>query len=270
MVKQSPRRVVLVIPALFCLVVLVAGITLKAQELPLAAWTPPALPAETAEAPDGRDVINRLAAFMSGNSLLMTEALVSYEAVQESGQKFHFDLLQRVAIRKPDKVFWMTLRDDGTADKAWLTNGTFTMLKQPANIWGRVDGPTTIPAMVERLSTEYDLDVPFPDILIGDPKDLFLSDDVTAVEYVGEAWVEGHWTDHIAVRKPGVDYEIWVRKGDQPFPAKVAIVLTEEEGRPLYSARFRKWATAIPDSIDLKFTPPEGSERIEVAPVSAR
>jgi len=132
-----------------------------------------------------------------------------------------------------------------------------------------VEGPATIQGMVDRLITEYNIDVPFPDILVGNAKDRFLSDDITSVVYIGKAWVEGHWTDHIAARKPGVDFEVWVRKGDQPFPAKISIVLTEEEGKPLYSARFRKWATAIPDSINLEFTPPEGSERIEVAPAIA-
>jgi hypothetical protein len=46
------------------------------------------------------------------------------------------------------------------------------------------------------------------------------------------------------------------------------IVFAAEEGQPTYSARFRKWALEIPDAGLFDFTPPPGSERIEVVPVS--
>jgi len=121
--------------------------------------------------------------------------------------------------------------------------------------------------MVQELVDDYRVDVPFPDILSGDPQDLWLGDDVTSIWYVGEAWVNGQWTDHVAIRKPGIDVEIWVQKGD-PFMAKMAIVFTEEEGMPGYTARFSRWSSTLPADPSLfEFTPPEGAERIDVVPV---
>lgn len=232
-----------------------------------AVWTPPALMDDAAEDPDPRAIVRRMTEFMGGQQELMLEALVSYEAVQESGQKLHFDMLQRMALRKPNRLFWVTLYDDATADSAWFSDGEFTLLRQPANLWGQIDVPNTIPAMVRRLVDEYDLDVPFHDILAGDPAELWLGEDVSDVQYVGEAWVEGAWTEHVAIRKPGVDFELWVRKGDEPFPAKMAIVFTAEEGQPTYLARFRKWATSIPAASLPEFAPPPGSEQVELTPV---
>lgn len=55
-----------------------------------------------------------------GHQEVAAEALATYEAVQESDQKIHFDLLQRIALRKPDKLLWVTLRDNATVDRAWL------------------------------------------------------------------------------------------------------------------------------------------------------
>ena len=230
-------------------------------------WKPSALTDDSGELPDGREVVTRMAEFMAGQEQIAFEALVSYEAVQASGQKYHFDMLQRMAVRKPDRLFWVTLHDDATADSAWFDSGRFTLLKQPANLWGQVDLPPNIPEAVERLVFEYDLDVPFADILSSDPSELWLGEDVTSVEYVGEAWVEGFWTDHVALRKPGVDFEIWIRHGDQPFPMRVHIIYTEEDARPSYSARFREWATSLTDGALLEFSPPSGAERVEVVPV---
>ncbi len=235
------------------------------------AWTPPALSDEDWEEPEGREVVQRTIDFMGAQTQLLTEALVTYQAVQESGQILHFDLLQRMAVQRPDKLHWVTLNDDGSTDTAWFTDGRFTLLRQPANLWGVIRVPPTIPEMVRRISDVYDLDVPFGDILAADLTELWLGEEVTEVWWVGEAWVEGYWTDHVALRKPGADVELWVRKGDEPFLAKMAVTFTEADGQPTYVARFREWATSVAEvEADFSFVPPEGSEQVEVVPVVDR
>jgi hypothetical protein len=125
--------------------------------------------------------------------------------------------------------------------------------------------------MVRRISDVYDLDVPFGDILAADLTELWLGEEVTEVWWVGEAWVEGYWTDHVALRKPGADVELWVRKGDEPFLAKMTVTFTEADGQPTYVARFQKWATSVAEvEADFSFVPPEGSEQVEVVPVVDR
>ncbi len=231
-------------------------------------WVPLALANEEPTAPDGHDVILRFANFMASQQEFMTEAVATFEAVQESGQKLHFDLVQRVALRKPGQLYWKTLRDNATIDTAWFSEGQFTMHKEPVNLWGQIDGPRSISEMLNLLADDYNLDIPLHDLLAGNPAALWFSGEDVSVAYVGEAWVEGATTDHVAVRKPDVDFELWIRQGPQPFLVKTVIVFTTEEGQPTYSARFRNWALEIPDAGLFDFTPPEGSERIEVVPVS--
>ncbi len=231
-------------------------------------WTPPPLPEGASELPDARALIQRTVQFVGSQPELLIEATITYGAVQESGQTLHFDELERLALRRPDQLAWITLNDDGTTDQAWLSDGTFTLLKQPANLWGSVSVPASVPAAVERLVNEYSLDVPFQDLLAADPGERWIGERVTSAEYVGEEWVQGQWTDHVAMRQPGVDYEMWLRHGDEPFPAKMMIVFTDEEGRPSYTARFRRWATSLPEGdATFAFTPPPDAERVDVTPV---
>ena len=233
-----------------------------------AIWQPAALAGDGMDLPDARDIISRMTEFMDTHDELAFEALVTYQAVQESGQKLNFDLLQRMAISKPDRLFWVTLHDDGSTNSAWFDRGDFTLLRQPANVWGQVYVSPSIPEAVDELVYEYDLDVPFADLLMTPGGELWLGEEVTSVEYVGEAWVEGYWTDHVALRKPGADIEIWIRHGEEPFPVRLNIIYTEEEGQPSYSARFRKWATALPEGAIPEFIAPPDSEELEVVPVS--
>jgi hypothetical protein len=230
-------------------------------------WSPPALTGEVGDLPEGRDVVERAIDFMKSHDRVGFEAVSTYEAVQENGQKLQFTMLQRVVMQLPDRIFWTTLYDNAKIDMAWCKGGTFTMIKQPANIWARVKVPEALSDAVSRLSEEYKVDVPFVDLLSGDISELWLGEQVEYVRYIGEAWIDGHWTDHVALRRPGVDVQLWFRQGDQPFPMKMAIVHTDEEGKPGFWARFRKWSTQVPDSAIPKFEPPEGSEQLQIAPV---
>ena len=255
---------------LSALVALLVGCGAPAPTTMEDVWTPPALADDGGELPEGREIVQRMVDFMQGNQELAVEARVTYESVQESGEKLQFEMLQRVAIRKPDQLFWVTLRNDGTRDRAWYDKGRFRMIRQPANVWAEIRLPGGIAQAVRKLVANYMIPVPFPDLLSSDPQELWLGDDVTSIWYVGEAWVNGRWTDHVAIRKPGTDIQIWVQKGD-PFPAKMAIVYTEDEGMPGYTARFSKWSTALPADPSLfEFTAPPEAERIDVVPVIDR
>jgi hypothetical protein len=234
------------------------------------AWSPPPLAEEAGELPDGREVVRRAIDFMQSHNRLGFEVIATYEVVQENGQKLEFDMLQRVALEQPRKLYWVTLNDDAATETGWCEGGSFIMIRQPANVWGQVDVPLPLSEAVSRVEIEYGVSVPFVDILSGDAAELWLGDDVEWVDYIGEAWAEGHWTDHVALRRPGADIQLWFRTGDEPFPVKMSIVHTDDRGLPAYSARFREWKTQIPDGTIPEFVPPEGAERLEIVPIVGR
>lgn len=233
-------------------------------------WSPPPLTGEVGDLPDAREVVRRAIDFIQSHDRLGFEVIATYEVLQESGQKLEFDMLQRVALEQPRRLYWVTLNDDATTETAWCEGGTFTMIRQPANVWGRVTVPPSLPEAISRITNEYGVSVPFVDLLSGDAAELWLGDGVEWVDYIGEAWAEGHWTDHVALRTPAADVQLWFRKGDEPFPVKMAIVRTDDEALPAFSARFREWKTQIPDGTIPAFDPPEGSERLEIVPSNGR
>jgi hypothetical protein len=93
---------------------------------------------------------------MNANPRVGFEALVSYEALQDSGQKLQFDMLHRMRIMRPERLFWVTLHDNAAVDSAWFDSGTFTLLKQPANVWGRIELPADIPRTRGRIMSPYE------------------------------------------------------------------------------------------------------------------
>ena len=71
--------------------------------------------------------------------------------------------------------------------------------------------------------------------------------------------------DHVAIRQPDVDWQVWIEKGDAPLPRKVVITTKTQPTQPQYIATL-KWDTSA--SIDrnlFAFTPPADAVRIRFA-----
>jgi hypothetical protein len=232
-------------------------------------WTPPPLPPADTALPDPVSIITEGMGFVANLDEWAVEAAVTYGVLQESGQVLHFEVLQRVALRRPDQLSWWTLEGDGTAQHGLLSDGQFTLLRQPVNLYGTLSAPGPVHDAVQFLMDEYGLDVPFPDLLSSDPTDRWLGDGAAEAQYVGEEWIQGSWTHHVSVRKPWADIELWFVEGDEPFMARMRVTFMDEEGTPSYTARFRNWRSSLPpEDATFEFTPPDDAQRVGVAPVS--
>ncbi len=226
---------------------------------------PPALAGDNLPPPTPAEVIQDMTDYMQAHQELTFEALVTYEVVQESGQKLQFDEAYSLVTSRPDRLFWTTRHDDASVDSAWYENGTFTMLKQPDNIYGRIEVPRTIGEMIGVLVDEYGITVPFMDILAGQARET-IEDAAASGWYVGASWVEGAWTHHLALRAPDVDFEIWVGM-DEPVPLKLTITWKHEVGMPSYMARFKRWnmSPSIHESV-FHFEAPIDAQLVEMVP----
>lgn len=265
---RSPSNTMSIFPGAACLLCVVLTLTPGCQQ---DAETQVALPPAPAEQDDlsPEELLTRMAGFMATHDDYSFEALVTYQVIQESGQVLHFDMVQRVAVSQPDRLFWETLEDDARTDNAWYSDGRFVMLKQPDNIYGQIDVPTTIPEMINVVTNDYGIVVPFSDLVARDGDPVFLRD-LQASQYVGQAWVEGQWSHHLAFRNDLVDFEMWMQAIGDPIPLRLAIRWKHEEGLPGYVARFRKWKfSPVFDDSQFHFDAPDGAERIEVLPEGA-
>jgi len=225
-------------------------------------------PAGGGPLPTAEEVLENMVAFMASQQDLAVDAHVSYEVLQDSGQLMTFDTVQYLDLSRPDRLAWTTVRDDATVDEVWFADGVFTMLKHPDNIFGRVeDLPTEITEAVDVLVDMYAIFVPFSDLISGHAKQVFLEKSDSNV-YVGEAWIRGRWTHHLALRSGDFDIELWVSAEGDPLPLRMGIRWKNEEGRPVYFARFHNWnLTPAFDDTTFRANLPEDAEHAVMVPV---
>ena len=111
------------------------------------------------------------------------------------------------------------------------------------------------------------LGLPGADLLLSDPYTA-LTSGVTSSGYYGKAYVGGVETHHLAFRTPKVDWQIWVKAGDEPLPMKYVITTKWMTGAPQYSVQLSNWNTKpVIASSRFKFVAPKGADKLEALPV---
>ena len=117
--------------------------------------------------------------------------------------------------------------------------------------------------MADRLETKYDIRLPLSDLFRwgteakGHPE-------IKEAIHVGPALVGEIPCNHFAFRQEGVDWQIWVQKGDAPLPIKLVITTTDDEARPQFVSVL-DWNVAPALSNDMfTFDPPKDAYKIAI------
>jgi hypothetical protein len=134
--------------------------------------------------------------------------------------------------------------------------------------YASVPAPPTIRETLELAAQKYELEVPLADLFFWGTDEARLGDIQSAIN-VGPGTIDGVLCDHYAFRQEGVDWQLWIERGDAPLPRKLVITTTEEETQPQYAAQLTWNLTPQLDNQMLTFTPPEDAHQIVLCKADA-
>ena len=84
-----------------------------------------------------------------------------------------------------------------------------------------------------------------------------------------EEAINGVETQQYIFRQPGIDWQIWIAKGDKPAPVRVVVVASEDPARPQFQADLT-WDTTPQFAADsFVFTPPAEAWNVKPAVTQA-
>ena len=94
------------------------------------------------------------------------------------------------------------------------------------------------------------------------------SHNTTLATVVGKAEIGGVTCNHLLFSRPGVDFQVWIAEGKQPWPHKYVVTETAAPIPLSITTVLSDWNTA-PEVDDDRFTfqPPEGSQLISFMPL---
>ena len=227
--------------------------------LPLALATAPAS-AQGARDPAALAALDRMGAALRSHQMVNVHSDVTAEDVLTSGQKLQYGGTVDVVAMRPDKIRLTSKM--GTAERVLYFDGRNLTLASPAlGYYATAQSPGTIAEMLEVAQDRYGLEVPLADLFAWGTKPSMAAE-LTSAMTAGEEMIGGQMCEHYAMRQQGLDWQVWIRKGDNALPCKLVLTKMSDPAMPQFSAVY-SWSDQPPaDGEAYTYTPPAGAKLI--------
>jgi hypothetical protein len=212
--------------------------------------------------PDAERILRSMSTYMAGMKTFSMNADVDFEFMSTEGQKLQLSSFVTAVIKRPSSFF--ISRKGMVADTEYVYDGkTLTLYGKNLNVYSQTALSGTIDDALLDFELTTGLPAPGADLLFSDPFTMLVSG-VRSGEYLGTAYVNGVKCHHLAFRKEQVDWQLWVKEGEEPFPMKYVITTKWITGAPQYELRLRDWRIDPQITSDqFSFSIPDGAKKIE-------
>ena len=226
---------------------------------------PLAIAAAPAAAQDARDpaavaALERMGAALRSHQTVNVHSDVLVEDVLTSGQKLQYGGTVDIVARRPDRI--RMTHKMGTSERVLYFDGkNLTVASPKLGYYATAQSPGTIKEMLTIAEDRYGMEVPLADLFDWGSKPS-MAEGLTSAIAAGEEAIGGQMCEHYAMRQQGLDWQVWIRKGDNALPCKLVLTKMSDPAMPQFSAVY-SWSDQPPaDSEAYSYTPPAGAKPI--------
>jgi hypothetical protein len=216
--------------------------------------------------PTADEILRSMSTFLASQQAFSVSTDISTEIITQEGQKLQLNAHSDLLLQRPSSFY--AARRGRFADLETFFDGRqLTLYGKTLGAYVQRDLPGTIDDAIGELEAGRGPGLPASDLLLSDPYRA-LANDVTGSGYFGRAFIGGVECHHIAFREADVDWQLWVKVGDEPLPMKYVITTKWMTGAPQFSVQLSNWnlKPAIKAG-RFTFVPPSEAMRVEVLPV---
>jgi hypothetical protein len=191
---------------------------------------------------------------------------VSRDEIVDSNMKIQKSASNEVSVQLPDRLYAHMAGDE--QDLQFIYDGqTLTLYDTQGKHYAVTPTPPTVARTLDAIRARYGIVFPLADFIYMSADENLLQN-ITAAGYIGTSRIDGVECDHVAIRQPDVDWQVWIEKDETPLPRKLVITSKTQPTHPQYIALL-KWDLAPAINNDLfTFTPPPDAVRIKFARVT--
>lgn len=219
--------------------------------------------AATSVDPAATAALTRMGEYLGGLKTFELTARTTVEVVLRAGHQVEVGGVVHYWAKKPNML--RIDSDTDTVSRQYFFDGkTFTVVAPVDGFFAQAPGQAGIRETLAFAAQTLNIEVPLADLFDwGTPHaPLKLFD---RGFFVGTAKIEGTETEHYALIGKDFDFEVWIQRGEQPLPLKMALVDHRAPGSPRFSALLSwKPDAAIADDV-FTFTPGKDLAKIDFA-----
>ncbi len=204
--------------------------------------------------------LDKMGAYLRTLTAFEVESTNSTDEVLDTGQKVQFDGTAHLQVRRPNKLH-VEVKTDRKHREFFYDGKTFTLFGRRVNYYATVPAPPTLRELAIELAKRYGIEPPLADLFFWGSEDNRASDLRSAID-LGPSTIGGTECEQYALREEGVDWQVWIQKGDTPLPRKLVITTTSDPAQPQYVSVLKWNLTPKLEDAIFRFTPPQGAMRI--------
>jgi len=250
--------------------ILVWAVTVTVFAATTGAWPTPSFGQQADDTaavdPDATAALDQMGAYLRTLKALQVEVVTAEEVVLDNGLKVEFGGVTKMVARKPDRLR-VSVSSDLRERQFFYDGKQLTLWAPRVQFYATVPAPPTIGELASALEDKYGMEFPLVDLFRWGTSSASIAA-ITAAVDIGPSTINDTTCEHYAFRQEGLDWQIWIQKGDYPLPRKLVLTTTTDEARPQFAATYT-WNLA-PSFNDAAFTfnPPADAHRIVLADVS--
>jgi hypothetical protein len=213
--------------------------------------------------PSAVKALTSMSTYLRGLKAFQVQSATTTDDVLDDGQLVQSSASVNFLVQMPNRLLADLTSD--RMDRQFVYDGkSFTLFAKRAGYYATVPAPATLRELDDVLIERYDIELPLADLFrFGSPT--WNAADITGATDIGPSEAGGATCEHYAFRQDGIDWQIWIQKGDYPLPRRLVITTTSDPARPRHTAAFT-WNLA-PSYNDAAFTfvPPADAQKIVLA-----
>ncbi len=220
----------------------------------------PATSAQDTIEPEARQIFAAMTGYLAGLNAFAADFEADFDVMTAEGQKLRFISSGDLLVQRPGQM--RVTRKGSIADmELVLGDGALTIYGRDINGYFQLPA-TTIDDAISAIRDDIGFDAPGADLLAASPFDSEVTDVVSGA-HIGMTTIDGATVHHLAFRGDAVDWQIWVKDGDQPLPLRYVITSKWMTGAPEYSLQLSNWDVAPKINAGaFMFTAPSGAANL--------
>ena len=215
-----------------------------------------------AEPRELKEILMRMATFLSKAQRFSVSLQGSFDVLQESGQMIEFGETRKITVSRPNGLRVEVEHSAGEKHLVVYDGTDITAFSPSQNVYAQASKPGGIDQAVTYFLKDLHMRLPLAALLLSRfPAEI--EGRTQSLDYVERTLIHNTPAHHLAGRTETVDYQLWIAEGAQPLPLRAVLTYKKAEGHPQFRADFADWNLA-PDVQNTRFafTPPQGARKI--------
>jgi hypothetical protein len=258
------RRARIVIPAASVLAIAVAtaAVIVGVGDRPVAAAAP-----KKGVDPEADKLLRQMTDYLSGLQSFTVRNFAVDEMTLKTGEKIQMTSDSDIAVQRPNRLR-NTQRGEGDGLGLWYDGKTMTLACKANGSYESVAAPPHLDGAIDKLRKYFKVDAPGADLIYSKPYDI-LMEQVVGGRVVGRENVQGIPASHLAFQGEDVDFQIWIREGNEPVPLRFVITTKTVKEHPQFTVQLSDWDTQPKLApTDFAYQKPEGAKAVTAVTAS--